>query len=120
MDHFENRFYYSTTLGVHVDLLSFGSFYATTTPTSFVRNFFPYDMVEFSSHPVNGNSLAYEVNYTFVSPESFTEVFRLRALAARPLEPAAMSVLPPWGFAVLAGFLMGVSFRVGRRRRINR
>ena len=54
--------------------------------------------------------------YSFIAPESFTETFRLRARAAPPLEPAAMSVLPPWALAVLAGFLMGVSFRMRRRR----
>ncbi len=49
--------------------------------------------------------------------ESFTDIYRFRVQAAKPVRPVA-SALPAWGFALLAGLFLGLSLRIRRGRRV--
>lgn len=81
---------------------------------SLIMRFLPNNFVEFSDAIAGQEVVELQVNYTNSGTESFTEVFRFRARAIRPLQPPAVSALPSWGLALLVGVLIGVTLRVSR------
>lgn len=107
---FSSDAYQSTLLGT---VAAPQVFTRASPPISVVERFIPGHAVQLASAGFEAE-VSYQLQPT--ATETFTEVFRIRALAVHPVGPASVAALPDWGLALLAGVLLGLTIKLAPGR----